>query len=251
MASSMYIEAPLAPINTPRFKTGKTDPFTIEASRMALSHNSFIRGFNSIYQQAPRIQSRVDKKDFVGYCIAWVDCVDQHHHYEETEFFPAIEKAAGHKGLMDGAVDQHAAFHDGLERFKSYLQEKGPSFLSEELIQIMDSFSEPLYNHLKEEPQIIADLSQYNTPETPIDILAIAAEAGKKQVNISFLFNVLPIFFLNMESIEFENGLWHTSFPPVNKPIKWLMTKGAPMWQHRLWRFASCTPDGEYRNLAF
>ncbi|KAM0127325.1 hypothetical protein ACHAP3_008893 [Botrytis cinerea] len=224
---------------------------------MALSHKSFIRSFNSIYQQAPRIQSRVDKKDFLT--------VDQHHHYEDTEFFPAIEKAAGHKGLMDGAVDQHvcskkeeelsnkvaAAFHDGLERFKSYLQEKRPSFLSEELIQIMDSFSEPLYSHLKEEPQIIADLSQYNTPETPIDILAIAAEAGKKQVNISFLFNVLPIFFLNMESTEIENGLWHTSFPPVNKPIKLLMIKGAPMWQHCLWRFASCTPDGEYRNLAF
>ncbi|KAJ8069861.1 hypothetical protein OCU04_000274 [Sclerotinia nivalis] len=242
----------------------QTDPFTIEASHMALSHNSFIRGFNSIYQQAPRIQSPVDKKDFVGYCKAWVDCVDQHHHYEETEFFPALEKAAGRKGLMDGAVDQHgnlygslarkqlpnefaAAFHDGLERFRSYLKEKGPDFSSQELIQIMYSFTEPLYSHLKEEPQTI---SQYNTPETPIDILAIAAEAGKKQVNLSFVFNVLPVFFLNMESVEFENGLWHTAFPPVNKPVKWLMTKGAPMWQHRLWRFASCTPDGEYRQLA-
>ncbi|TGO18198.1 hypothetical protein BTUL_0011g00020 [Botrytis tulipae] len=190
MAPPMYIETPLAPISTPRFKTGK------------------------------------------------------------TEFFPAIEKAAGRKGLMDGAVDQHAAFHDGLERFKSYLQEKGPSFSSKELIKIMDSFSESLYNHLKEEPQAIAGLSQYNTPETPIDILAIAAEAGKKQVNISFLFNILPVFFFNMESVEFENGLWHTSFPPVNKPVKWLMTKGAPMRQHRLWRFASCTADGDYRQLA-
>ncbi|KAM0145856.1 hypothetical protein ACHAPG_011431 [Botrytis cinerea] len=208
MASSMYTEAPLAPINTPRFKTGKV---------------TALRKFT----------------------------VDQHHHYEETEFFPAIEKAAGHKDLMNGAVDQHAAFHDGLERFQSYLQEKGPSFLSEELIQIMDSFSELLYSHLKGESQIIADLSQYNTPETPIDILAIAAEACKKQVNISFLFNVLPICFLKMESTEFENGLWHTSFPPVNKPIKLLMIKGAPMWQHCLWRFSSCTPDGEYRNLAF
>ncbi|TGO43787.1 hypothetical protein BOTNAR_1255g00030 [Botryotinia narcissicola] len=89
----------------------------------------------------------------------------------------------------------------------------------------------------------------YITPETPIGILAIAAEAGKKQVNISFLFNILPVFFLNMESVGFENGLWHTSFPPVNKPVKWLMTTGAPMWQHRLWRFASCNADGEYRQL--
>lgn len=73
---------------------------------MALSHNAFIRGFNSIYQQAPRIQA-ADKQDFVGYCIAWHDCVSQHHHYEETEFFPSLDKAAGKNGLMDGAVDQH------------------------------------------------------------------------------------------------------------------------------------------------
>jgi hemerythrin-like domain-containing protein len=76
---------------------------------MALSHNSFIRGFNSIYQQAPRIQA-IDRKDFIGYCMAWVDCVDQHHHYEETEFFPALDKAAGKVGLMDGAVEQHGPF---------------------------------------------------------------------------------------------------------------------------------------------
>jgi hemerythrin-like domain-containing protein len=74
---------------------------------MALSHNAFIRGFNSIYQQAPRIQLLADKKDFVGYCIAWVDCVSQHHHYEETELFPALDKAAHKEGLMSGAVDQH------------------------------------------------------------------------------------------------------------------------------------------------
>jgi len=77
---------------------------------MALSHNSFIRGFNSIYQQAPRVTLAADKTDFVGYCIAWRNCVSQHHHYEETEFFPALDKAAGKNGLMDGAVDQHGTF---------------------------------------------------------------------------------------------------------------------------------------------
>lgn len=73
---------------------------------MALSHNAFIRGFNSIYQQSPRIQL-ADQKDFVGYCVAWVDCVAQHHHYEEAESFPALDKASGKEGLMSTAVDQH------------------------------------------------------------------------------------------------------------------------------------------------
>ncbi|KAM0129160.1 hypothetical protein ACHAO1_008630 [Botrytis cinerea] len=229
MASSIYTEAP----------PGVNKYSEIQDWQAITRSSAALRA----YINKPHASNPVSIRNILQVTALRKLTVDQHHHYEETEFFPAIEKAAGHKDLMDGAVDQHAAFHDGLERFKSYLQEKGPSFLSEELIQIMDSFSEPLYNHLKEEPQIIADLSQYNTPETPIDILAIAAEAGKKQLNIFFLFNVFLIFFLNMESIEFENVLWQTSFPPVNKPIKRLMTKGAPMWQNRLWRFESCTPD--------
>ena len=127
MSPPIYTDTPLSLIPTPKFLTGKviiktlplififrlltkyilqTDPFTLEASHMALSHNAFIRGFNSIYQQAPRIKD-IDKKDFVGYCLAWHDCISHHHHYEETEFFPALDKAAAKVGLMDGAVEQH------------------------------------------------------------------------------------------------------------------------------------------------
>jgi len=77
---------------------------------MALSHNAFIRGFNSICQQAPRVQdagSAADKKGFVDYCIAWHDCVEKHHHYEETEFFPNLNKAAGKTGLMGSALAEN------------------------------------------------------------------------------------------------------------------------------------------------
>ncbi|MCJ1313260.1 hypothetical protein MMC25_006937 [Agyrium rufum] len=245
----MYSDTPLSVIHTPKFETGRTDSFTIEASHMALSHNSFIRGFNSIYQQAPRIEA-TDRDDFIDYCIAWHDCVAAHHHYEETDFFPAIDEAAGEKGLMDGAVDQHAAFHDGLQRFKTYLLEKRSDFSHQDLIAIMDSFSEPLYLHLKEEPQTIAQLARFKTPEHPIDILAIASKAGKKQVTPSFLFNILPVFLLNMETVKFEDGMWHDVFPPVPKSVKWVMTKGAPMWHSRRWRFVSCTPDGAFKQLA-
>jgi hypothetical protein len=80
--------------------------------------------------------------------------------------------------------------------------------------------------------------------------VALALAAGKEQVSMSFLFNILPVFFLNLESVDFENGLWHDVFPPVNKPTKWIMTKGAPMWRSGLWRFASCTPDGTFKQLA-
>ncbi|KAI0383473.1 hypothetical protein F5Y04DRAFT_278650 [Hypomontagnella monticulosa] len=255
-APPTYMDTPLSLIHTPKFETGKAcnnltdDPFTIEASHMALSHNSFIRGFNSIYQQAPRVQSSTDKHDFVGYCIAWIDCVVQHHHYEETEFFPNVNKAAGREDLMDGAVHEHEAFYGGMERMKKYLEEKGVDFSASELITIMDSFKEPLHSHLKSEPPAIVALAEYNTPDTPIDILGIAEAAGKKQVTLGFLFNTLPVFFLNMETVNFEDGMWHEVFPPLKGIAKTVMTKLIPMWHSGRWRFVSCSPEGVVKELA-
>ncbi|KAF3760426.1 hypothetical protein M406DRAFT_269067 [Cryphonectria parasitica EP155] len=246
----LYTDTPLALIHTPKFETGKDDPFTMEASHMALSHNSFIRGFNTIYQQAPRLKPS-DKTDFAGYCIAWADLVLTHHHYEETDFFPNVDKAAGQTGLMAGAVHEHEAFSTGLTRFKTYLVDKGADFDSDELISILDSFKDPLYDHLKSEPGQIVALSKYNTKEHPIDILAIADAAGKKVVTIPFLFSTLPVFFLNQETHEFEDGMWHGVFPPLGTVAKAVMNKAVPMWNSgRRWRFVSCDADGKAKRLA-
>ncbi|OJD18715.1 hypothetical protein AJ78_01252 [Emergomyces pasteurianus Ep9510] len=246
----MYTDTPLALIPTPKFETGKEDPFTIEASNMALSHNAFIRGFNSIYQQAPRLQKDTDKSDFVGYCQSWIECVKTHHHYEETELFPNINIAAGLTGLMDDAVQEHELFYGGMDRMKEYLDEKGAAFSATELIAIMDSFKEPLHSHLKAEPPAIVDLARYSTEEKPIDILAIAAAAGKKQINFSFFLNTVPVFFLNMETVTFEGGMWHGVFPPLNGLARTIVNRVVPMWHSGRWRFASCTPDGEHKQLA-
>lgn len=246
----MYTDTPLALIPTPKFESGKDDPFTIEASHMALSHNAFIRGFNTIYQQAPRVHKPADKTDFVGYCLAWVDCVATHHHYEETELFPNIDKAAGQKGLMDGAVHEHEAFTGGLDKFRTYLQNKGADFAAAELIAIMDEFKEPLHSHLKSEPPAILALAKYNTKDTPIDILGIADAAGKKQVSLGFMFNTLPVFFLNMETVEFEGGMWHEVFPPLKGAARTVMNKAVPLWHSGRWRFVSCSADGRRKRLA-
>ena len=85
----------------------KIDGFTQEASHMTISHNVIIRGYNSIYQQAPRVTALADKKDFICYCLAWHRYVHDHHQYEETGLFPVIEQATGEKGVMDGEVEQH------------------------------------------------------------------------------------------------------------------------------------------------
>jgi hemerythrin-like domain-containing protein len=77
---------------------------------MCISHNSFIRGFNSIYQQAPRLK-RSDCPDFIAYALAWHRLVEEHHHYEETGLFLEIDKATGQQGVMSHEVEQHGKFN--------------------------------------------------------------------------------------------------------------------------------------------
>jgi hypothetical protein len=112
----------------------------------------------------------------------------------------------------------------------------------------MDSFAASLYDHLISEPKTLVALSRFSTPEKPIDIVKIAREQGKKQVTLDFLLNVMPMFLLNMEDVEFENGMWRAT--PVGGLAKWVLKSLIPLWQHRQWKFASCGSDGRRKRLA-
>lgn len=54
---------------------------------MALVHNAILRGFNTIYLQAPHVKPS-DHADFLGYVGAWCKFVTSHHDSEEKELFP-------------------------------------------------------------------------------------------------------------------------------------------------------------------
>jgi hypothetical protein len=137
-----------------------------------------------------------------------------------------------------------------MESFKDYLLKEGTNFQGNELVAILDSFKGPFYSHLKSEPRAILELAKYDTPETPIDIIAIAQAAGKKTMKLPFIFNVLPVFLLNMDTVDFEDGMWHEAFPPIKGVVKWIMTTGIPMRHSGRWRFVSCSPEGKAKQLA-
>jgi hypothetical protein len=76
-----------------------------------------------------------------------------------------------------------AAFHAGLETFKTYLSaltNQESDLNHTHLLHIMDSFSTALYTHLKSEPQSLLALSRFSTPSHPIDLVQTALETGKK-----------------------------------------------------------------------
>jgi hypothetical protein len=139
-----------------------------------------------------------------------------------------------------------------MDAYKSYLvglQGKEDQFSSTSLLEIMDSFSELLYTHLTEELDAIVNLSRFSTPEKPIDIVAIALKVGKQTVTLDFALNTLPCFMLNMETVEFEDGMWG-GFPPINAPVRFILMRVLPLWHRSVWRFASCDGNRARKQLA-
>ncbi|KAK8028493.1 hypothetical protein PG991_005549 [Apiospora marii] len=133
---------------------------------------------------------------------------------------------------------------------KKYLRHKGSNFAPVELLVIMDSFKEALHSHLKSEPPAIAALVKYNTADHPIDIVKIANAAGRSEITWRALFNTLPVFFLNMGTATFEDGIWHDVFPPLKGVVRVIMLRLVPMWHPGRWRITSCSHDGRVKPLA-
>ena len=133
------------------------------ASEMAHVHNMLIRGLNSIYLQAPHIKP-ADEKPFCKYIMGWYDLLHIHHDGEEAMFFPIVEKMTDTKGIMDTNIDQHKAFHDGVDELKGYAQgviaERG-RYSGTKLVSLVDGFGTSLVQHLADEIPTILSLRQY------------------------------------------------------------------------------------------
>lgn len=220
---------------------------------MALVHNAMIRGFNSIYQQAPFIDDQLSH-DFIQYSLTWASFVTSHHHDEEDNLFVKVSDLLDDKTVWAETQKEHEAFIDGVAQFQKYLKDlsKSTQLSADELLRIMDSFRAPLANHLHSEVQTIAALATH--PKAPVagsDEAAAAALVfktwGKKTVTKAGLLDVVPFFFLNFDR-TFEGGRW-AHWPPMPGPIRWALTNVVGTYYGSWWRFASCGADGSPREL--
>jgi hemerythrin-like domain-containing protein len=76
---------------------------------MAHIHNAILRGYNSIYLQAPHI-SDVDKSGFIGYALTWFRFVKSHHDSEEFELFPKVEDVLHRNDIWGVTHDEHRMY---------------------------------------------------------------------------------------------------------------------------------------------
>jgi hypothetical protein len=54
------------------------------------------------------------------------DWLHEHHHNEETHFFPAVESLTNTPGLMSANIEQHRAFDTGLSSLSEYAASTTP-----------------------------------------------------------------------------------------------------------------------------
>ena len=247
-ASGMTIpplDSPCPLVHTPQYETKKNDTFTKGATHMALVHNAILRGFNSIYQQAPHVKE-ADYPDFVGYSLAWYNFVKLHHDDEETELFPKVEEIIGKKGIWGQTHKEHEAFLAGLGEYESYLKGlKTPKdFDGAKLVSIMDTFQKPFNDHFHSEIKTIAALSELGDYS---EAGPVFAKWGKTSLMKSGYADGIPMLFFNFDR-TFEDGMW-AAWPPMPAPIRVLLTKVGSTWHWGWWKFASCDGDGNPKAL--
>lgn len=137
------------------------------AAEMSFVHNMIIRGIKSIHEQAEGVSSRgsvQDKLDFANYALAWSKFIHHHHEFEEDVAFPDANRITGVEGLMDANIEEHKVFHDGLEKFTSYVTDvvsEKVAFEGKTLVGIIDGFMPVLRRHLRNEIDTLLDLERF------------------------------------------------------------------------------------------
>ncbi|KAI5851662.1 hypothetical protein DFP73DRAFT_471372, partial [Morchella snyderi] len=219
----------------------RKDDYVLVASQMSLVHNVIIRGLNAIYLQAPHVLP-ADIPDFLGYARAWSDFLHIHHGGEETAFFPTVEKLTGVPGIMDGNIQQHAAFSPGLEAFNGYIVAAAAtpeSFSGARLVEMIDAFAQTLVQHLADEIPTILALAEHRDK---MDILRVVEAEAKHSMGKLGFKTTVP-YLITALDVTFEDGL-HRDFPPAPGLVKAVARALAPRFNSGYWRFAPCTKDG-------
>lgn len=245
----------LVPIpGTPGVATSKDTRIVEVAADMANAHNIFIRGLNSIYQQAPYITQSTDIHDFAFFVSSWVDSVHHHHHGEETVLFPALESIAKSAGalesVMDANVTEHQAFEKGLNILKGYvskiIDEKGEKekyYDAAQLKHIIDEFGSALVTHLHGEITTLLALEKFDSKIVKKEYDDMVAKTVKGA-------NVHVVVPLALGCAD-KTAVGSEGFPPVPFFLPYLSAYVFSRKHKGAWRFSPCDSWGRPRPLLF
>ncbi|KAJ6531963.1 hypothetical protein B0H19DRAFT_1189353 [Mycena capillaripes] len=217
------------------------DIFDNQAIDMAISHNMFIRGINAIYAQAEGITEE-QVKPFTFFCISFLGMLHHHHHIEETLLFPFFETKLG-LHAMDHNVEQHHAFMDGLSDLEEYLkgvQASTATYSGQTIIEKLNSFTDVLVEHLRDEIPTL-ESSKMRAAFTEKDLHDLETALGKRIMKEVSLVTTLPMGLICHDKST------ASYFPPLPKPILWVVQYGLFRLHSDAWAFGPCDVNGVVR----
>ncbi|KIO34519.1 hypothetical protein M407DRAFT_87747 [Tulasnella calospora MUT 4182] len=203
---------------------------------MAMIHNVFIRGFNSLLYYSGEVQPQTKQlQSFLGYALEVCTMLHHHHSGEETFYFPFIEGKIG-AGRMSANVAAHEAFSKPFETFEELVKKliSNPELWDAKVFRdSVHSFMPVLREHLAEELTTLdaAELRKYITLKDFEQHEKEFMEEIKKTISFS---KGPQVAYVNGDSV---NGDW---FPPFPGPLTFIVKYGL-YWVHSdMWEFGSC-----------
>jgi hemerythrin-like domain-containing protein len=159
-------------------------PTEYMAQDMANAHNSLLRSLNSIYNQAPFVNSPEDISDLLQYAKFWCQWIDEHHTAEEEFLLPKIEEYTNVPGLMETNVGQHAAFGKGLETWEKYVKEvRAEEYYGKKMQSLIEAFGNIFATHMSDEIDTLLGLASYDKDWRKLNDQFVAVIQKKASVN--------------------------------------------------------------------
>ncbi|KDR77180.1 hypothetical protein GALMADRAFT_1327590 [Galerina marginata CBS 339.88] len=234
ISSEHYALIPL-PTN-PVLTSLEEDPQALFATDMALIHNVFIRGLNSMWRNAPLVKPG-DEYGFAGYCLACIDAIHGHHHGEELFIFPFLQT----KLNMAHNLEQHEAFHASMDAFQDYMKKvqlKKEPYDGAKARELVEAFANDLSQHLHDEIDTISPecMKAFDDDKEGMDKMLKALEQHIKAQPGKL--TVFPFV------VTHHNPKEAPRWPPAPAAIKWFARNIAP-WRHpSYWKFSPFTTSG-------
>ncbi|KAK3312749.1 hypothetical protein B0H66DRAFT_568837 [Apodospora peruviana] len=253
MPTPVYADHPFSLIESPLYRqkkeSGNTDADAILycASEMCHIHGLIIRWLNSIYLQAPHIKP-ADEKPFLQYMAGWHQLIHLHHHEEEEDFFPWVEELTGVKDIMEGNVQQHQAFHGGLDKFITYVkdvQAGKETYDGKKVVKIIDEFGAILAQHLADEIPTLLGLKEYG--EEKFKTMKERFDAMGQRSMASCSFRILTAAFANID-VHFEDDIW-SQWPPAPGVVKFLIRNVSWKMNSDVTKFGAVDKSGKLQPL--
>ena len=129
-----------------------------------------------------------------------------------------------------------------MEQTRTYLNKckaDPSSFSGAELIRILESYSNILYEHLADEIPTLLALEKYGDK---LPIKALLDEDAQAVMAACPLTTDLTAAWMMIDK-TFEGGRYE-EFPPAPMVLQWGLRYALPYWNRSWWRFAPCDANG-------